>query len=921
MDTIARSNPTSYDSELTYVRHSDLDLSLSFKLSSFQGHLPQRSLIDLLDHPELKHHGHQQQSPPELYVSIALYADNVLLVPRVQSAYKSFKSVNSIEWNETFTLPIKIRDLPLSSQLVVTVYDIAGPAFGGNQHLEIVGGSTLRLFGNKSTLKKGKQRLYLWKGRPGDTKRRENETPSKVGLKDEMGRLEKLVKKQERGDVERLDWLDKLAFRQIEKIHKAESEKSDNLFLYIDLPKFDFPVVFSEAQYPLPVLSSLTHSSAVGPSLTTATASGSSTPSSLNPNTLLSAESNLFSIIDPEIVRKNPVEAKHRRLVRDHRNGPLDRELKPNAKIRDELNDILRYPPTAELSTPQRDLLWKFRFYLTRDKRALTKFLKAVVWSDPGEAAQAVEVLLPMWTEIELDDALELLGPAEGFRNERVRSYAVRQLERADDDELMLYLLQLVQALKFEPVANNLSSSTHSSTSPSASTLRPSVHSHSRHGRSSRPAPSVSSSQSAPTNPLSTLEGFLIERSARNPVLGNHFWWYIRVEREDKSRPTSARMFEEVARKFEKRMKELQIDGEPDRLDALRRQSDYVTRITSLASSLRLSKDARPKKIEKLRAVLSSTSSSSLGSLSAPIPLPLDARISVTGIDPEQSSVFKSNLFPLKLQLLTPTRTDPASTYAVIFKNGDDLRQDQLVIQLFTLMDRLLRNENLDLKLMPYRVLATGQVDGMVQFVQSRTLQDITNEYGQQGLLGYLREGHADPGSVGTYGVDPEVLDTYIRSCAGYCVVTYLLGVGDRHLDNLLLAPDGHFFHVDFGYILGRDPKPFPPAVKVCKEMVDAMGGVHSPHYSRFKSLCYTAFTTLRKNANLLINLVALMVDANIPDIKFEPDKAVMKVQDKFLLNLSEEQAIKAFEALLNDTSYFTSVLDKVHSIAQYWRA
>ncbi|GAA6023183.1 hypothetical protein JCM11491_003292 [Sporobolomyces phaffii] len=912
MDSIARANAVSYDSELTYVRHSDLDLAVSFKLASFEGHLVARPLVDLLDDPALRHHGHQQLTPPELSVEIALCADHVELVPPVHSAYKAFKSANAIEWNELFALPIKIRDLPLSTELVVTVYDIAGP--GGARH--VVGGSALRLFGTKSTLKKGKQRMYLWKGQRGSAK-----TPSKVGLRDEMGRLEKLVKKQERGDVERLDWLDKLAFRQIEKIHKAESEKSENLFLYIDLPKFDFPVVFSEAEYPLPVLSSLTHSSAVGPTLASSSVAGTSTPSQLNPNTLSSSESNLFSIVDPEIVRKNPVEAKHRRLVRDHRNGPLDRELKPNAKIRDELNDILRYPPTAELSTPQRDLLWKFRFYLTRDKRALTKFLKAVVWSDSGEATQAVEVLLPMWTEIELDDALELLGPAEGFRNERVRSYAVKQLERADDDELMLYLLQLVQALKFEPVAANLASSSHSSTSPSSSTLRPSIHSHSRHGRSSRPSPSASASQSTTSNPLSTLEGFLIERSARNPVLGNHFWWYIRVEREDKSRPTSARMFEDVARKFEKRMKELQVEGEPDRLDTLRRQSDYVARITSLASSLRLSKDARPKKIEKLRAVLSSSSSSSLGTLSAPIPLPLDARVSITGIDPDQSSVFKSNLFPLKLQLLTPTATDATSTYAVIFKNGDDLRQDQLVIQLFTLMDRLLRNENLDLKLMPYRVLATGQVDGMVQFVQSRTLQDITNEYGQQGLLGYLREGHADPGSVGTYGVDPEVLDTYIRSCAGYCVVTYLLGVGDRHLDNLLLAPDGHFFHVDFGYILGRDPKPFPPAVKVCKEMVDAMGGVHSPHYARFKSLCYTAFTTLRKNANLLINLVALMVDANIPDIKFEPDKAVMKVQDKFLLNLSEEQAIKAFEALLNDTSYFTSVLDKVHSIAQYWRA
>lgn len=60
--------------------------------------------------------------------------------------------------------------------------------------------------------------------------------------------------------------------------------------------------------------------------------------------------------------------------------------------------------------------------------------------------------------------------------------------------------------------------------------------------------------------------------------------------------------------------------------------------------------------------------------------------------------------------------------------------------------------------------------------------------------------------------------------------------------------------------------------------MVDAMGGMNSPHYARFKSLCYTGFTSLRKNANLIINLVALMVDANIPDIKMEPDKAVGKV-------------------------------------------
>lgn len=56
------------------------------------------------------------------------------------------------------------------------------------------------------------------------------------------------------------------------------------------------------------------------------------------------------------------------------------------------------------------------------------------------------------------------------------------------------------------------------------------------------------------------------------------------------------------------------------------------------------------------------------------------------------------------------------------------------------------------------------------------------------------------------------------------------------------------------------------------------MGGPFSPHYARFKSLCHTAFANLRKNANLILNLVALMVSSGVQDIKLEPDKAVAKV-------------------------------------------
>lgn len=109
----------------------------------------------------------------------------------------------------------------------------------------------------------------------------------------------------------------------------------------------------------------------------------------------------------------------------------------------------------------------------------------------------------------------------------------------------------------------------------------------------------------------------------------------------------------------------------------------------------------------------------------------------------------------------------------------------------------------------------------------------------------YFRKYH--PQESTAYGIVPDIMDTYVRSCAGYCVITYLLGVGDRHLDNLLLTQDGKLFHIDFGYILGRDPKPLPPPMKLSKEMVEAMGGVNSEHFQQFRKLCYTAFLHLRR--------------------------------------------------------------------------
>ena len=47
----------------------------------------------------------------------------------------------------------------------------------------------------------------------------------------------------------------------------------------------------------------------------------------------------------------------------------------------------------------------------------------------------------------------------------------------------------------------------------------------------------------------------------------------------------------------------------------------------------------------------------------------------------------------------------------------------------------------------------------------------------------------------------------------------------------------GHFFHVDYGFLFGRDPKPFRPQVRFTQEMVTALGGANHPLLLEFLSV------------------------------------------------------------------------------------
>ena len=93
----------------------------------------------------------------------------------------------------------------------------------------------------------------------------------------------------------------------------------------------------------------------------------------------------------------------------------------------------------------------------------------------------------------------------------------------------------------------------------------------------------------------------------------------------------------------------------------------------------------------------------------------------------------------------------------------------------------------------PYGCLSTGNQVGMIEVVlNSTTIAKIQKKargargaFDKKLLYQWLMDQNPDPESK------EKAIDNFIRSCAGCCVATYVLGIGDRHSDNIMLRKNG----------------------------------------------------------------------------------------------------------------------------------
>lgn len=199
--------------------------------------------------------------------------------------------------------------------------------------------------------------------------------------------------------------------------------------------------------------------------------------------------------------------------------------------------------------------------------------------------------------------------------------------------------------------------------------------------------------------------------------------------------------------------------------------------------------------------------------------------------------------------LFIPCELEDGSVVNLLYKK-ENVKQDQTIMNLIYLANEIIKQEeNIDIKIVTYNILPIGDDSGLIEIIDdSSTIYHIEQKLNLS-ILNYILENNENK-------TIKEIRSNFIKSTALYCVVSYLFGIGDRHLENIMITNDGRLFHIDFGYILGDDPIINDPGIRITPSMIDAIGGFKSKYYHEFVELCTIIFNCLRRHVNLFTDIL-----------------------------------------------------------------
>ncbi len=226
------------------------------------------------------------------------------------------------------------------------------------------------------------------------------------------------------------------------------------------------------------------------------------------------------------------------------------------------------------------------------------------------------------------------------------------------------------------------------------------------------------------------------------------------------------------------------------------------------------------------------------------VKIPWDPKSICINIDVNNIKILHSQSRPHVVPLLLKN----GSTLNILVKT-EDLRKDKLTMYISKWIGIICHDV---VKMKTYNVLTYDVDYGWIEMIPNvKTLYDL--QYGENlTLTNYLMDNNPN--------VRVSMLrENFINTCVGSCVLCYILGVGDRHQENILITKKGELINVDFSYLLGEDPKHVQCEMKITKDMLEMLGGINSANFVKFKSKCINVYKKIRKHSSLWFLLLSYL--------------------------------------------------------------
>jgi len=242
--------------------------------------------------------------------------------------------------------------------------------------------------------------------------------------------------------------------------------------------------------------------------------------------------------------------------------------------------------------------------------------------------------------------------------------------------------------------------------------------------------------------------------------------------------------------------------------------------------------------------------------------------------------IFDSKAKPVLLEMVGLNTRN-----LVICKLGDDIRNDWYIQTMFYIFNNFWKNDG-SLSTVPfiYRYKCTPIInEKMPKLGCIECVSNVTSAF------------DFDWSSVRT-SMTSDQRKSFFASLAGSFVASYVLGIRDRHQDNMLIKDGYIFFNIDFGHLWNQGPLVDAPRIAI---PVRLKSNLFLEEWDLLVELCVNAFLILHKNAAHIVSICSTLFKTIHEKEKVESIEDFLYGNNSLMINGTEEQARAKFKRVI----------------------